>query len=40
MAGYEVVEKDEAGNVVAMYVASGDGEGRVDIIVCTIALGR
>jgi hypothetical protein len=35
MASYEVevVEKDEAGNVIATYVASG--EGRVDVIVCT-----
>jgi hypothetical protein len=31
MAGYEVFEKDEAGNVVATYVASG--EGRIDVIV-------
>jgi hypothetical protein len=31
MAEYDVVERDEAGNVTAMYAASGGG--RVDVIV-------
>jgi hypothetical protein len=31
MAAYEIVERDEAGNIIATYVASG--EGRVDVIV-------
>jgi hypothetical protein len=31
MAAYEIIERDEAGNIIATYVASG--EGRVDVIV-------
>jgi hypothetical protein len=31
MAAYEIVERDEAGNIISTYVASG--EGRVDVIV-------